>query len=64
MGVSQIQFANHFEWSYARLHEIINGRRGVSKESAMAFTKAEATTSEFWFNLQRNYQFCDINRYL
>ncbi len=55
MGVSQMQFAHHLGWPYARLNEIINGRRGVSADSAMAFAEALDTTPEFWLNLQRNW---------
>ena len=30
LGVSQKEFAVHLGWIYARLNEIINGKRGVS----------------------------------
>ncbi len=55
MGVSQAQFAKHLGWSYARLNEIINGKRGVSADSAIAFAEALGTSPEFWLNLQRNW---------
>jgi addiction module HigA family antidote len=52
MGISQMQFAHHLGWPYARLNEIINERRGVSADSALAFAEALKTTPEFWLNLQ------------
>jgi addiction module HigA family antidote len=55
MGVSQRQFAAHLGWTYARLNEIVNGRRGVSAESALAFGEALRTGPEFWLNLQRDW---------
>ena len=41
--------------TYARLNEIINGRRGVSAESALAFSDAFKMEPEFWLNLQRDW---------
>ena len=55
LGISQIEFAKHLGWTYARLNEIVNGRRGVSADSALAFSEALNTTPEFWLNLQRNH---------
>ena len=55
MGVSQRQFAGHLGWTYARLNEIVNSRRGVSAESALAFGEALGTGPEFWLNLQRDW---------
>jgi addiction module HigA family antidote len=54
MGISQIQFVKHIGWYYARLNEIINGKRGVSADSALAFFEALGTHPEFWLNLSRN----------
>ena len=55
LGISQLEFANHLGWTYARLNEIINGKRGVSADSALSFSEALNTTPEFWLNLQRNF---------
>lgn len=55
LGVSQVEFAKHLAWSYARLNEIINGKRGVSADSALSFAEALDTSPEFWLNLQRNW---------
>lgn len=55
MGITQKQFAEHLGWTYARLNEIINGRRGVSAESALAFGDALKMEPEFWLNLQRDW---------
>lgn len=53
--ISQKTFANHLGWTYARLNEIINGKRGVSADSALAFADAFKMEPEFWLNLQRDY---------
>lgn len=55
LGLSQRQFAQHLGWTYARVNEIINGHRGISADSALALSEALGTTSEFWLNLQRNF---------
>jgi len=51
-GLSQKQFAEHLGWTYPRLNEIINMRRGVTADSALAFAEAFGTEPEFWLNLQ------------
>ncbi|MDH3673179.1 MAG: HigA family addiction module antitoxin [Gammaproteobacteria bacterium] len=57
LGVSQKDFAKHLGWTYARLNEIINSRRGVSAKFALAFGEALGTGPEFWLNLQRDWIF-------
>ncbi len=52
MGLTQKVFAKHLGWTYARLNEIINGRRGITASSALAFADALDTSPEFWMNLQ------------
>ncbi len=53
--ISQRGFADHLGWTYARLNEIVKGRRGVSADSALAFGEALGTGPEFWLNLQRGW---------
>ena len=55
MGITQREFADHLGWTYARLNEIVNGRRGVSAESALAFADAFEMEPQFWLNLQQNW---------
>lgn len=54
-GISQTQLARHLNWPFARLNEIINGKRGVSADSALALGEALRTGPEFWLNLQRDW---------
>jgi addiction module HigA family antidote len=54
MGLTQVEFAAHLGWPYARLNEIINGKRGVTAASALSFGEALKTGPEFWLNLQRD----------
>jgi addiction module HigA family antidote len=55
LGLTQKAFAEHLGWTYARLNEIINGRRQVSADSALALGEALKTGPEFWLNLQRDW---------
>jgi len=55
LGITQKEFAEHLGWTYARLNEIVNGRRNVTADSALAFGEALKTGPEFWLNLQRDW---------
>ncbi len=55
-GMTQTQFSKHIGWTYARLNEIINGKRGVSADSALTLSEALGNTPQFWLNLQRNWE--------
>ncbi len=52
LELTQTEFAEHLGWTYARLNEIINGKRGVSVSSALSLSEALRTSPEFWLNLQ------------
>ena len=54
-GITQLELARHLGWTYARLNEIINGRRGITADSALALGDALSTGPEFWLNLQRDW---------
>lgn len=54
-GVSQTQLARHLNWPFARLNEIVKGKRSVSADSALALGEALGTGPEFWLNLQRDW---------
>jgi len=55
LGVTQKDLAEHLGWSYARLNEIVNGRRNISADSALTLGEALKTGPEFWLNLQRDW---------
>jgi addiction module HigA family antidote len=54
-GITQLELARHLGWTYARLNEIINGRRGITADSALALGDALGTGPEFWLNLQMDW---------
>lgn len=55
LGLTQKQFAEHLGWTYPRLNEIINMRRGITADSALAFAEAFGTAPEFWLHLQASW---------
>lgn len=55
LGITQVKLAEHLGWPYARLNEIVHGKRGITAESALALGEALGTGAEFWMNLQQNW---------
>lgn len=55
MGVSQVEFANNINVPIQRINTIINGKRGITAETAILVSKQLNTTPEFWMNLQTAY---------
>lgn len=57
LEVSQKEFADQIGVSYVRLNELVNGRRGVTPDTAVRLSKALSTTPDYWLNGQRD---CDL----
>jgi addiction module HigA family antidote len=55
MNVTQKEFCQHLNWPYARINEIIHGRRNITADSALALGEALKMEPEFWLNLQKNW---------
>lgn len=55
LNITQADFARHLGWTYARLNEIINGKRGITASSALTLADAFSMEAEFWMNLQRDW---------
>ena len=50
--ISQRAFALKLGWTVAKLNELVNGKRGVTADSALDLSKALRTSPELWMNLQ------------
>jgi addiction module HigA family antidote len=61
-NITQKQFAEHLNWTYARLNEIINGKRGITAESSLALADALGMEPEFWLNLQKSWDLWHANK--
>lgn len=55
LGITQVAFAAHLGVPVQRINELINGKRGVTPDTAWLLASALDTTPEFWINLQAGY---------
>ncbi len=63
MGLTQKEFAIHLGWTYARLNEIVNGKRGISADSALTLGDVFQMEPDFWLNLQKNWDLWHAMQY-
>ena len=55
LQLTQVLFAQHIGVPTQRINEIVNGKRGITPETAWLFAQALGKTPEFWMNLQANH---------
>jgi addiction module HigA family antidote len=56
LGISASELARILHVPTNRITEIINGRRGITAETALRLGQYFGTGAEFWINLQKNYE--------
>jgi len=54
-GITQSALAEKLEIPVQRVNTLINGRRGMSPETALLLARFFETTPEFWMNLQTKF---------
>jgi addiction module HigA family antidote len=59
LGIPQTELALKLGIPVQRINEIVNGKRGITPDTAWLFAAAFGTTAEFWMNLQTIY---DLSR--
>jgi antitoxin HigA-1 len=55
LEMSQSALAEHLGITVQRVNEIVNGRRGITPDTAWMLGKAFGISPEFWMNLQTTY---------
>jgi len=55
MGLSQSQLARKIRVNPRRINEIMNGKRGVSADTALRLSAFFGNSAEFWLGLQADY---------
>ena len=55
-GISQKNFSKHTGWTYARVNEIVNGKRGITADSALTLSETLGNSPQFWLTLQQNWE--------
>ncbi|MEQ1877597.1 MAG: HigA family addiction module antitoxin [Bdellovibrionia bacterium] len=56
LGVSQSQLAEHLKCKPGKINEIINGKRGITPQTALDLADTFGNSPQFWLNLQQNYE--------
>jgi addiction module HigA family antidote len=54
-GISQRAMAKRLGWTVAKINELINGKRGVTADSALDLAGELGTSPELWLNLQMQF---------
>ena len=55
MEISQYRLAKTINVSAMRISEICAGKRSITADTALRFSRAFGTTSRFWLGLQADY---------
>ncbi len=55
LGITQSAFAIRLGVSFPRLNEIINGKRGVTPDTALRLERVLGMSAEFWLGLQQDW---------
>ena len=54
--LTQSALASHIGVPQSKINDICRGRRGISLEMAAKLARAFGTTTDFWYNLQKQYE--------
>jgi addiction module HigA family antidote len=55
LGISQRDFARQIRVSFVRLNGLINGRRGMTSDTALRLERATGMDASFWLDLQTRW---------
>ena len=56
MGISQTQLANALGITYARLNELIHGKRGMTVDTALRLERFFGVSAQSWLNAQLRWE--------
>ena len=55
MEITQTRLARDIDISYQRVNELINGKRGITPDTALRLSHYLGTSAEYWLNWQALY---------
>ncbi len=55
MDITQSAFATRLGVSFPRLNEVVNGKRGVTPDTALRLAKVTGMSADFWLGLQQDW---------
>lgn len=56
LGLSQNRLAREIGVPPRRINEIVNGKRGITADTALRLSRFFGTTAQLWLNLQSHYE--------
>lgn len=56
LGITQSRLAADLKVSFRRIHEIVNGKRAISAETALLLARYFEVSPRFWLGLQMDYE--------
>jgi addiction module HigA family antidote len=62
MGLTQVEASRRMKMPLTRLNEVVNGKRGVTADTAWRLADMLKTTPQFWMNLQVNWDLWHARR--
>jgi addiction module HigA family antidote len=62
VGLTQSALADHIGVLPKTINEICRGKRGISAEMAMKFSKALGGSPQFWLNLQNSWEISRLDK--
>jgi len=60
MGITQRQLADALHVPYQRINELVNQKRGITPSTAIRLSKFFGNSSNFWLNLQQNWELYQV----
>jgi addiction module HigA family antidote len=51
-GMTQVELANRIGVSFPRVNELVNGKRGMTPDTALRLERLFGMEAQFWLNLQ------------
>ena len=64
MNLSQVELASRMDVPIQRINTLINGKRGMTAETAILLARALKTSPEFWMTLQMVYDLYEAEQHL
>ena len=61
-GITQSKLAAHIGVLPKTINEICRGKRGISAEMAVQFSRALGASPGFWMNLQKNWELSQVDK--
>ena len=55
MEITQTRLSRDIDISYQRVNELINGKRGITPDTALRLSHYLGTSAEYWLNWQALY---------